>query len=325
MRTRVLTVFLAVTIVVLPLGDASSSSEKAFTAYLNGLQMDCVLPMMAMKDVFVGGLVVAKGKNADFHGLPNGVTQPTVTGGDPENFPAESSKTSLSLSIALNALFGWAIGGNLSHSKNLDITQITATFYKSNDNSSALADPKTQADIKDLIQRQHLKVYQIQSLSTTKAIKFTTSGSIGAGISVAGGNGTNAKSTDCASSSSGNQGNGSQGTNNGTPTSPGAKENAAQTQPTNTPGGSAQLCTSSDNTLSLTTTDDLVFAVKLYAVTLNKDTNTYVANAIPGHAGSGPWSDLMNSPVGQLKENDVRTLKGASAGLNTRWTSKKYK
>jgi hypothetical protein len=328
MRSRAFILALTIAAISLQPGEASSNSTtKAFQAYLNGLQMDSIIPMMSMQQVFAGGLVTSKGKTADFHPLPQGVTPPTATSGDPETFPAESSKSSLSLSIALNALFGWAIGGNLAHSKNSDVNQIDATFYTSNDLDTTLKDPKTQAYIKDLIQRQHLKVYQVRSVSTTKTIKFTTSGSLGGGVSVSGGNGTDAKATNCQSSS-GNQPTGaaSGNTENGaTPSSSGAKQNAMQAQastPTaGTPGGSLQLCTSGDNNLTLTTSGDMVFAAKVYEVALDPGTNSYIANAIPAHAGQGGWSDLMTQPANSMKESDVRRQGGAAAGLNPKWHS----
>jgi len=325
-RLRAFVVTLTIAIFAIQPGEAASNSTKAFSGYLNALQMDAVIPMMSTNQLFVGGLVVAKGKNADFYGLPAGVTHPTSSSGDPETFPAQTSKSSLSLSVALNALFGWSVGGNLAHSKNSTVNQIDATLYTSGDVDSALSNSKTQEAIKDLINRQHLKVYQVRSVSTTKTIKFSTSGSLGASVSVSGGNGTDAKATNCQNSS-GSQSPTDSGNTGGNGSSPGAagasqhsmQSQAAATSPT--PGGSLQLCTSSDTSLTLATSNDLVFAVKLYEVALNG--STYVASAIPaGHVGNGGFSDLMNAAVANMSNSDVRRQPGAAAGFDSHWGAK---
>jgi hypothetical protein len=281
------------------------------------------LPMMSMSDVFVGGLVVAKGKTADFHGLPAGAPRPVSGNGNPETFPAVSAKSTLKLGIVLNALFGWAISGNLSHSKELNLTQIDALFYGSDGTAPALADPNTQKDVKDLVESQHLKVYQVKAISTTKAIKFTTSGSLGASVSVSGGNGTDAKATDCKTDTPSGQGNAPQN-NTSQPAGDKPKQNfmqAATGSPS--PSGSLQLCTSSDHSLTLATSTDMVFAVKLYEVTLDPNTHTYVAGAIPVHAGNGAWFDLINRPPSELREGDVRKNPGGAVGLSSRWEKSK--
>ncbi len=59
MRRALISVLLA-SLVSLQIGNATKPYDD-FKKFLNGLQMDAVLPMMSMSDVFIGGLVVAKG------------------------------------------------------------------------------------------------------------------------------------------------------------------------------------------------------------------------------------------------------------------------
>ncbi len=229
--------------------------------------MDAVLPTMSMNEVYVGGLVTAKGKkDPTFYGLPPEDLLQVNAPGDPEVFPTTSSQSSLTLSVALNAIFGWTVGGGLQHSNNANLTQITASSYtfKKNANGSAtdgsqvLSDHRTQEALRNLILRRHLSVYQVQQVSTTRSITFTTSGSIGANVSVSGGTANTATATNCgqAGGSSANQPGttpsrgaaGDNGTTAGKPAKAAAASMPANaTTPAGTPGGSLQLCTTANN------------------------------------------------------------------------------